>query len=119
MDSGRDRAEYSGGGKRAGNDGRRQPTSGSAAPSAHQRVQIEPFVTVGGAKWMIPGADESCVPAAPPVDPDPDVLARLFINAAAMIRFGSASIAGPLEAPQGGCRAGGGGGDAQNQPVPG
>lgn len=50
---------------------------------------------------MIPGVDESRVPTAPPVDLDQSSRVSLFINTAAMIRFGSASIGHPLGPLQG------------------
>lgn len=50
---------------------------------------------------MIPGVDESRVPAASPVDLDQASRVALFINAAAMICFGSASISHPLWPLQG------------------
>lgn len=50
---------------------------------------------------MILGVDESRVPTAPPVDLHRSSRVALFINATAVIRFGSASIGHPLEPLQG------------------
>lgn len=50
---------------------------------------------------MIPGVDESRVPTARPVDLDQVSQVELFINGAAMVPCGSASIAHLLEPLQG------------------